>query len=130
MQNNRRRIGPKPISPEDPSICIKFSLFFLNVLFWLAAILILSVGVYMMVEKRDAYENYLSFLELDPAVLLVFLGTALFLITGFLGSVLFETTRACFAFMRSFLVCFSWPRWFVVRRHLPSLKRCTKIYRR
>ena len=84
MQNNRRKIGPKPSSPEDPSKCIKFSLFFLNVLFWLVAILILGVGVYMMVEKRDAYGNYLSHLELDPALLLVFRGAALFLIT-FLG---------------------------------------------
>ena len=87
MQNNRRRIGPKPSSTEDPSKCIKFSLFFLNVLFWLAAILILGVGVYVMVEKRDAYENYLSHLELDPAVLLVFPGTALFLITFLEGGI-------------------------------------------
>ena len=97
MQNKRRRMGPRPSSIEDPSICIKFSLFFLNVLFWLAAILILGVGVYMMVEKKDAYQN-LSDLSFDPAVLFVVLGAALFLITflGCLGALRENTCMLCF----------------------------------
>lgn len=96
MQNQRRRIGPKPSSAEDPSKCIKFSLFFLNVLFWLAAILILGVGVYIMVEKKDAYQN-LSDLKFDPAVLFVILGGALFIITflGCLGAVRENTCMLC-----------------------------------
>lgn len=97
MQNKRRRIGPRPSSPEDPSKCIKFSLFFLNVLFWLAAILILGVGVYMMVEKKDAYQN-LSDLSFDPAVLFVLLGATLFVITflGCLGALRENTCMLCF----------------------------------
>lgn len=89
-------MGPRPSSPEDPSKCIKFSLFFLNVLFWLAAILILGVGVYMMVEKKDAYQN-LSDLSFDPAVLFVVLGGALFLITflGCLGALRENTCMLC-----------------------------------
>lgn len=96
MQNKRRRIGPRPSSPDDPSKCIKFSLFFLNVLFWLVAILILGVGVYMMVEKKDAYQN-LSDLSFDPAVLFVILGGTLFLITflGCLGALRENTCMLC-----------------------------------
>ncbi|XP_020625587.1 tetraspanin-33-like isoform X1 [Orbicella faveolata] len=97
MQNKHRRMGPRPSSLEDPSKCIKFSLFFLNVLFWLAAILILGVGVYMMVEKKDAYQN-LSDLSFDPAVLFVLLGAALFIITflGCLGALRENTCMLCF----------------------------------
>lgn len=98
MQNKRRRtLGPRPSSPEDPSKCIKFSLFFLNVLFWLAAILILGVGVYVMVEKKDAYQN-LSDLSFDPAVLFVLLGAVLFVITflGCLGALRENTCMLCF----------------------------------
>ena len=98
MQNLRRRMDPRPSSIEDPSICIKFSLFFLNVLFWLAAILILGVGVYMMVENRDAHQNYLSHLEFDPGVVLVFLSAALFVVTflGCLGALRENTCMLCF----------------------------------
>ena len=96
MQNKRRRAGPRPSSLEDPSKCVKFSLFFLNVLFWLAAVLILGVGVYMMVEKEDAYQN-LSDLAFDPAVLFVILGGTLFLITflGCLGALRENTCMLC-----------------------------------
>lgn len=97
MSNKHRRMAPRPSSPEDPSTCIKFSLFFLNVLFWLAAILILGVGVYMMVEKKDAYQN-LSDLSFDPAVLFVLLGASLFIITflGCLGALRENTCMLCF----------------------------------
>ena len=93
---NKRRIGPRPSSPEDPSKCIKYSLFFLNVFFWLAAVLILGVGVYMMVEKKDAYQT-LSDLKFDPAVLFVVLGGALFMITflGCLGALRENTCMLC-----------------------------------
>lgn len=96
MQNKRRRIGPRPSSPDDPSKCIKFSLFFLNVFFWLAALLILGVGVYLMVEKKEAYQS-LSDLSFDPAVLFVILGGALFLITflGCLGALRENTFMLC-----------------------------------
>lgn len=96
MQNKGRRIGPRSSSPEDPSKCIKFSLFFLNVLFWLAAILILGVGVYMMVDKDVDYQS-LSDLSFDPAVLFVILGGLLFLITflGCLGALRENTCMLC-----------------------------------
>ncbi|KAL9970124.1 hypothetical protein ACROYT_G022451 [Oculina patagonica] len=97
MHNKGRRIGPRPYSPEDPSKCVKFSLFFLNVLFWLAAVLILGVGVYMMLEKKEAYQS-LSDLSFDPAVLFVILGAALFIITflGCLGALRENTCMLCF----------------------------------
>lgn len=93
---NKRRVGPRPSSPEDPSKWIKYSLFFLNVFFWLAAVLILGVGVYMMVEKKDAYKN-LSDLKFDPAVLFVILGGTLFIITflGCLGALRENTCMLC-----------------------------------
>lgn len=93
---NKRRVGPRPASPEDPSTCIKYTLFFVNVFFWLAAVLILAVGVYIMVEKKDAYQN-LSDLSFDPAVLFVILGGTLFLITflGCLGALRENTCMLC-----------------------------------
>lgn len=96
MPQNKRRVGPRPSSLEDPSKCIKYSLFFLNVFFWLAAVLILGVGVYIMVEKKDTYQN-LSDLKFDPAVLFVILGGALFLITflGCLGALRENTCMLC-----------------------------------
>lgn len=89
-------MAPRPSSPEDPSECIKYSLFFLNVFFWLAAVLILGVGVYMMVEKKEAYKS-LSDLKFDPAVLFVALGGALFIITflGCLGALRENTCMLC-----------------------------------
>ena len=93
---NKRRIAPRPSSPEDPSKCVKFSLFFLNVIFWLAAVLILGVGVYMMVEKRDAYQS-LSDFSFDPALLFVSLGGFLFIITfmGCIGALRENTCLLC-----------------------------------
>ena len=35
----------------------KDTLFFMNVFFWLAAVLILAVGVYIMVEKKDELKS-------------------------------------------------------------------------
>lgn len=93
---NKRRVVPRPASPEDPSKCIKYLLFFLNVLFWLGAVLILGVGAYIMVEKKDAYQN-LSDLKFDPAVLFVALGALLFIITffGCLGALRENTCMLC-----------------------------------
>ena len=117
-------MGPRPSSPEDPSKCIKFSLFFLNVLFWLAAILVLCVGVYMMVEKKDAYQNYLSRLEFDPAVLLVLLGSELFLMLSRCSPrehvyplLLCDHCRFAFAGRDGF----------VAHWRLPSVRRCRKV---
>ncbi|XP_044178548.1 tetraspanin-33-like [Acropora millepora] len=95
MPQHKRRAGPR--YPEDPSKCTKYSLFFLNILFWLAAVLILGVGVYMMIEKKDAYQS-LSDLAFDPAVLFVVLGGALFIITflGCLGALRENTCMLCF----------------------------------
>lgn len=92
--------------PEDPSKWVKYSLFFLNVSFWLAAVLILVVGVYIMVEKKDAYQN-LSDFSFDPAVLFVALGGALFIITfiGCLGALRENTFMlSCYAYIVGFLL--------------------------
>lgn len=59
----------------------------MNTLFWLVAVLILAVGIYILVEKQTVYSK-LSDATLDPAALFVCFGGVLFLITfcGCLGA--------------------------------------------
>lgn len=52
----------------------------MNTLFWLVAVLILALGIYILVEKNTVY-NQLSDATLDPAALFVCFGGVLFLIT-------------------------------------------------
>ena len=59
----------------------------MNTLFWLVAVLILAVGIYILVEKQTVYTQ-LSDAAFDPAALFVCFGGILFLITfcGCLGA--------------------------------------------
>ena len=74
------RVHTETSSREEPNICVKYTLYFMNVLFWIAGVIILGIGIYVMVEKREVY-NELSHLTLDPAVLFVFVGGMVFVVT-------------------------------------------------
>lgn len=73
-----RRIQP----PENPSKCIKYILFFLNVIFWLVGALILCIGAYLMTELKDIINGFKD-LWYQPAVLITVFGAILFIITFF-----------------------------------------------
>ncbi|KAH8381174.1 tetraspanin-17 isoform X6 [Drosophila serrata] len=72
---------------SEISCCLKYLLFASNVILWLAALVVLSVGIWAWSEK-DMFRNItrLHFIALDPAFVLIMLGGVAFLL-GFLGSV-------------------------------------------
>lgn len=76
------QVSPSNLTVEDdgPSQVIKYVIFFVNVLFWFLSILVLGIGIYVMVEKRDVYSK-LTDLYYDPAVIFVVFGGLLFIIT-------------------------------------------------
>jgi len=75
------RVRPAGSTEEnDPSKVIKYIIFFVNVLFWFFSILVLGIGVYVMVEKRDVYSK-ITDLYYDPAVIFVVFGGLMFIIT-------------------------------------------------
>lgn len=80
-----------------PSIVIKYILFFVNMLFWFLSVIILGIGIYVMVEKRDLYSK-LTDLYYDPAVIFVVLGGLMFIVTftGCLGALRENTCLLCF----------------------------------
>lgn len=95
-----KRINPQGSSGEvdkGPSKIIKYILFFVNVLFWFLSVIVLGIGVYVMVEKRDLYSR-LSDLYYDPAVIFVAFGGFMFIITftGCLGALRENTYLLCF----------------------------------
>ncbi|XP_032592202.1 tetraspanin-17 isoform X1 [Drosophila grimshawi] len=72
---------------SEISCCLKYLLFTGNVLIWLSALLVLAIGIWAWTEK-DMFRNIgkLTFIALDPAFVLIILGTITFLL-GFMGSV-------------------------------------------
>lgn len=72
---------------SEISCCLKYLLFTSNVLIWMSALLVLAVGIWAWTEK-DMFRNIgkLTFIALDPAFVLIILGTITFLL-GFMGSV-------------------------------------------
>ena len=99
---NRRRVQPA-WTPEDPSKCTKFTLFFLNVLFWLVAVFILAIGIFLMVEQKDVYSQLTDF-TLNPGIITVALGGLLFIIT-FTGCVGALRENTCLLCVYAVLVC-------------------------
>ncbi|CAO1434862.1 unnamed protein product [Diamesa serratosioi] len=71
---------------SEINCCLKYILFSSNVLFWIFGFLFLTVGIYSMNEK-DVFNNLnkTSNLMLDPAFLLICIGSIIFII-GFTGS--------------------------------------------
>ncbi|SPP86089.1 blast:Tetraspanin-17 [Drosophila guanche] len=72
---------------SEISCCLKYLLFTSNVFIFVAALMVLSVGIWAWSEK-DMFRNIakLSFIALDPAFVLIILGGITFLL-GFMGSV-------------------------------------------
>ncbi|KAH8342774.1 hypothetical protein KR084_012817 [Drosophila pseudotakahashii] len=72
---------------SEISCCLKYLLFASNVILWLSALVVLSVGIWAWSEK-DMFRNItrLHFIALDPAFVLIILGGVTFLL-GFMGSV-------------------------------------------
>ncbi|CAO1443542.1 unnamed protein product [Diamesa tonsa] len=71
---------------SEINCCLKYILFSANFLFWIFGFLFLTVGVYSMNEK-DVFNNLNKShnLMLDPAFLLICIGSIIFII-GFTGS--------------------------------------------
>ncbi|XP_055903914.1 tetraspanin-5 isoform X4 [Eupeodes corollae] len=72
---------------SEISCCLKYIIFSCNVLFWSAGLCVLAIGIWAWNEK-DMFSNLtrLTFIALDPAFVLICLGTVTFII-GFTGSV-------------------------------------------
>ena len=81
-QNNR-----KETYPEKSTYCVKYFMFFMNVVFWLVGCLILAIAVYAMLEKQEIY-GQISRLTTDPAAILLGIGLVMFVISfaGCLGA--------------------------------------------
>ncbi|XP_058629346.1 tetraspanin-33 isoform X2 [Onychostoma macrolepis] len=64
---------------------VKYLLFFFNVIFWVIALILISIGVYSRIVK---HETALACLTVDPALLLMIVGILMFFITfcGCVGS--------------------------------------------
>lgn len=80
--------APTPDYPSSSTFYVKFSLFFLNVLFWLISCLIIAIATYAILNKQELYGKLTPQLATDPAVLLACAGVLMFVITfcGCLGS--------------------------------------------
>ncbi|XP_055322893.1 tetraspanin-5 [Sitodiplosis mosellana] len=90
---------------SEISCCLKYFIFSVNVLFWLAGLCILAVGVWAWNEK-DMFRNLTksSHIALDPAFILICCGTITFII-GFTGCVGALRENTCLLSMYSvFLV--------------------------
>ncbi|XP_039616940.1 tetraspanin-33 isoform X2 [Polypterus senegalus] len=80
---------PNPTSKEDFSFVspiLKYLLFIFNMIFWVIAMIMISIGVYARVTKH--VETAMACLAVDPAVLLMIIGIVMFMITfcGCVGS--------------------------------------------
>ena len=93
----RGQVRPTGSSVDGPSRAVKYIIFFINVLFWFLSILILGVGIFVMVEKRDVYSQ-LTDLYYDPAIIFVVLGGLMFIITftGCIGALRENTCLLAF----------------------------------
>ncbi|XP_078533796.1 tetraspanin-33 [Lissotriton helveticus] len=79
---------------------VKFLLFFFNMLFWVIAMVMISIGVYAQLMKHA--EAAIACLAVDPALLLIVVGVLMFLITfcGCIGSL-----RENICLLQTFSIC-------------------------
>lgn len=91
------QVHPQDSRQEDPSRILKYIIFFVNVLFWFLSIIVLGIGIFVMVEKRDVYSK-LTDLYYDPAVLFVVFGGLMFILTftGCIGALRENTCLLAF----------------------------------
>ncbi|KAI7791769.1 tetraspanin-33 [Triplophysa rosa] len=78
---------------------VKYLLFFFNVIFWIIALVLISIGVYSRIVK---HETALACLTIDPALLLMIVGIMMFFITfcGCVGSL-----RENICLLQTFCIC-------------------------
>ena len=77
--------------PNKSTCCVKFLMFFLNITFWFASVLLITIAVHAMQTKGDLYaqlSSEVSRYATDPAILLLATGLLIFVISfaGCLGS--------------------------------------------
>ncbi|EDO35297.1 predicted protein [Nematostella vectensis] len=73
--------------PTKTTFCVKYTMFFVNVLFWLISCIILAISSFAMVNKKELYGK-INNLATDPAVMLAIAGVLMFVISfsGCLGA--------------------------------------------
>ncbi|XP_051974954.1 tetraspanin-33 [Xyrauchen texanus] len=81
------------------SSVVKYLLFFFNMIFWIIALFLISIGIYSRIVK---HETALACLTVDPALLLMIVGILMFLITfcGCVGSL-----RENICLLQTFCIC-------------------------
>ncbi|KAL2102645.1 hypothetical protein ACEWY4_001813 [Coilia grayii] len=79
---------------------VKYVLFFFNLLFWVIALILVSIAVYARVTKHG--EAAMACLTVDPSILLMVVGVLMFIITfcGCVGSL-----RENICLLQTFCVC-------------------------
>ncbi|KAL5274481.1 TSPAN5 family protein [Megaselia abdita] len=84
---------------NEISCCLKYFIFSFNVVFWMTGLVVLAIGIWAWTEK-DMFSNIskLTFIALDPAFVLIVIGTITFII-GFTGSVGALRENTCMLYM-------------------------------
>lgn len=79
---------------------VKYVLFFFNMIFWVISLVLISIGVYARMSKHA--EAAMACLTVDPAILLMVVGSLMFLITfcGCVGSL-----RENICLLQTFCIC-------------------------
>ncbi|XP_041934209.1 tetraspanin-33 isoform X1 [Alosa sapidissima] len=79
---------------------VKYVLFFFNMIFWVISLVLISIGVYARMTKHT--EAAMAHLSVDPAILLIVVGSLMFLITfcGCIGSL-----RENICLLQTFSIC-------------------------
>nr|XP_020508867.1 tetraspanin-33 isoform X1 [Labrus bergylta] len=99
---NRRRKGAAG-TDEDNSLVspfVKYLLFLFNFIFWIIALVMISIGVYARMMKHA--EAALACLSVDPAMMLLVIGVLMFFLTfcGCVGSL-----RENICLLQTFCIC-------------------------
>nr|XP_055047446.1 tetraspanin-33 [Misgurnus anguillicaudatus] len=78
---------------------VKYLLFFFNMIFWIIALVLISVGIYSRIVK---HETAFACLTVDPALLLMIVGVLMFFLTfcGCVGSL-----RENICLLQTFCIC-------------------------
>ncbi|KAG7455831.1 hypothetical protein MATL_G00245310 [Megalops atlanticus] len=95
-----RRQAPSQEDFTFVSPVVKYLLFIFNMIFWLISMVMVSIGIYARIVKHA--ETAMSYLTVDPAVLLMIVGVLMFLITfcGCVGSL-----RENICLLQTFSIC-------------------------
>ncbi|XP_071386750.1 tetraspanin-33 [Centroberyx affinis] len=100
MGRRRRAVAEHDEDFTFVSPIVKYLLFIFNLIFWLIALVMVSIGVYARMTKHA--EAALACLSVDPAMLLMIVGVLMFLLTfcGCVGSL-----RENICLLQTFCIC-------------------------